>query len=372
MKPLRFVSFILVFGVLAALAWKVFQHEEKHEEEEKVVTEVPVHVGKLTRVTLRKTVEAYAVIEPAHATKDTPAALAQLAVPSEGLIAEVNCAEGQQVQKGDRLLRLDTRTAEAKIDEATKALEFAQQQSDRQKKLLAVDGTSIKSAQEADAAVQKAKIDVASAQTALALLQITAPIDGTVTELSVRAGEAAQVGKPVVVIVDAKRLVAHAQVPMKGDTDIKVGQEVTLLVNGKPLAQSGKVVFVAPQADAQSGTTEVLAALPTEAGVRAGDWISVHIIVEEKKDCMAAPLASVTRTEEGESVIAVVNGDEAKQVPVKTGIRDGGLIEVEGEGLKEGTTVVTVGAYGLPKATKVRTLIEESTEKAGAEATHSS
>jgi membrane fusion protein, multidrug efflux system len=41
------------------------------------------------------------------------------------------------------------------------------------------------------------------------------------------------------------------------------------------------------------------------------------------------------------------------QTAVKTGVRDGDLIEVEGQGLKEGTTIVTVGAYGLPKETKV-------------------
>ena len=53
-------------------------------------------------------------------------------------------------------------------------------------------------------------------------------------------------------------------------------------------------------------------------------------------------------------LIAVVEGDNALQRPVKAGLRDGGLVEVEGDGLKEGDTVVTVGAYGLPKATKVK------------------
>jgi len=53
-----------------------------------------------------------------------------------------------------------------------------------------------------------------------------------------------------------------------------------------------------------------------------------------------------------------VQGDKAVQKPVKAGAKDGPLIEVEGDGLKEGDTVVTVGAYGLPKETKVRVLTE--------------
>ena len=53
-------------------------------------------------------------------------------------------------------------------------------------------------------------------------------------------------------------------------------------------------------------------------------------------------------------VIYVVEGDKAVQMRVKTGLRDGNLIEVEAEGLKEGDTIVTVGGYGLPKETKVK------------------
>jgi len=44
---------------------------------------------------------------------------------------------------------------------------------------------------------------------------------------------------------------------------------------------------------------------------------------------------------------------------VKTGLRDGTLVEIEGDGLSEGQSVVTVGAYGLPKETKVRVLNPE-------------
>ncbi len=355
MKPLHILSFTIVLAALGALSWFVFQHEEKHEEEEsKSATEVTVKVGKLTRTTLHRTVNAYAVIEPEHATKDQPAATVQLAVPSEGLVSEVLCAEGQKVEKGDVLLKLDTRSAEAKMHEAMKSLEFAEQQSDRQKKLLTVEGTSVKAAQEADAAVQKSKLEIASAQTALSLLQVAAPISGVITELSVRTGETAQPGKPVIEIVDESRLVAHAEISSSDLANMSAGKTVKLLRNGSPLASNAQIVFVSPHINAQTGTTEVLAKIPTDIGLRSGEWINVSIVVEEKKDCLVTPVASVVKNEEGGQVIAVVHGDQAKQVEVKTGLREGELIEVEGEGLKEGDVVVTVGAYGLPKETKVR------------------
>jgi len=41
---------------------------------------------------------------------------------------------------------------------------------------------------------------------------------------------------------------------------------------------------------------------------------------------------------------------------VKAGLREGGLIEVEADGLQADMPVVTEGAYGLPKETKIRVL----------------
>ena len=67
------------------------------------------------------------------------------------------------------------------------------------------------------------------------------------------------------------------------------------------------------------------------------------------------PIESVV-TRDGASVIAVVEGDRAKQKIIKPGLRDGNLIEVSGEGLQEGMTIVTQGVYGLPAETRIRVL----------------
>ena len=47
---------------------------------------------------------------------------------------------------------------------------------------------------------------------------------------------------------------------------------------------------------------------------------------------------------------------------MKTGLRDGDLVEVEGDGVTEGATVVTLGSYALPKETKVRVMKGQTKE----------
>ena len=41
---------------------------------------------------------------------------------------------------------------------------------------------------------------------------------------------------------------------------------------------------------------------------------------------------------------------------MKAGFEENGLIEVGADGMNDGTTVVTAGAFGLPQATRVKVL----------------
>jgi multidrug efflux pump subunit AcrA (membrane-fusion protein) len=98
--------------------------------------------------------------------------------------------------------------------------------------------------------------------------------------------------------------------------------------------------------------------------LRPGQFVQLKIVTAVHTNCLAAPSESVVSDESGHSVIALVNGDAAARTPVTTDLREDGWVEVAGTGLKEGASVVTVGAYGLPEKTKIRVLgaADESTE----------
>jgi len=115
------------------------------------------------------------------------------------------------------------------------------------------------------------------------------------------------------------------------------------------------LTFIGPQVDPLTDTVLVRASLNHDSGLRTGQFVSVRILVEERPDCLAAPIESVV-TRDGASVIAVVEGENAKLKGINPGLRDGNLIEVSGEGLQEGLTIVTQGVYGLPPKTRIRVL----------------
>jgi multidrug efflux pump subunit AcrA (membrane-fusion protein) len=90
--------------------------------------------------------------------------------------------------------------------------------------------------------------------------------------------------------------------------------------------------------------------------LRSGQFVHVRIITEERFGKLAVPREAVYTDHDGQSTLSIVEGEVAKQKTVKAGLRDGGLVEVEGEGVSEGVTVVTLGSYALPKETRIRIL----------------
>ncbi len=116
----------------------------------------------------------------------------------------------------------------------------------------------------------------------------------------------------------------------------------------------GKVSMVSPQVDAKNGTVMLGIDLPENSVLRPGLSVHVRIIAEEHKDALAVPRESLVTDENGDSVISLVDGDQATRKTVKAGLEENGLIEITADGLKEGDTVVAAGAFGLPQSTRVK------------------
>lgn len=321
-------------------------------EEPELATEVAVQTGKIIKTALHRYVMAYGMVEPEPATGGKPAASSKIAAPMTGILAQIHCEEGQQVTKGDLLFELDTRSADALIAKAEVAVEFAQKNFARKQQLNATDNVSRKLYDEAEQLLQIARKDLLNAKTQKDLLQIKAPLSGTVAAIHFKVGEAVSLNTVLADLIDLDRLNFVMRVPSQEATMLRLGQPVEISTGS---LQPGKLIFIRPQVDPLTDTVLVRATLNKDSGLRSGQLLSVRIVVEERPERLAVPVESVV-TREGASMIAVVEGDSAKQKIIKPGLRDGNLVEISGEGLQEGMTVVTQGVYGLPPETRIRVL----------------
>ena len=296
--------------------------------EETTPSVITVQVGALTNVTLHRYVEGYGTVEPAPATAEQPAAGATLAAPVAGVVARVNAIAGQQVTKGDVL---------AELNSGAMTVDYAEQAAARQEKLYAQQNTSLKNLQDAEAQ--------------LASLRVIAPLAGTVTRLNVKPGESVDVNTVVAEVIDLNRLAVSAAIPAAEANDLKIGEDVQMLTDPPATAT---LAFVSPAVEANNGTVLTRATLAAGSGLRPGQFVQLRVVTAVHTNCLTAPIESVVTDESGHSVIALVKGDEATQTPVQTDLREDGWVEISGTGLKEGDSVVTIGAYGLPEKTKIQ------------------
>ncbi len=308
--------------------------DEGASSEENTNAVITVQTNSLHRMTLHRYVNGYGTVEAAPATADQPAAGGPLSSPSAGVVAKVNVIAGQEVKEGDVLVELNSGTA---------SFNYAKAEVERQKKLFAEQNTSLKNLEDA--------------QAQLASLQIVAPVSGTVTRLNATTGTAIDANAVVADVIDLNRLAVSMQIPasdahqLKPGQDVRVGQSVTASLS-----------YISPTVDAADGTVLARASLPAHCGLRPGEFLPVKIVTDVLKDCLAVPEESIATDEEGKSYIVLVKGEEAERTKVEAGVHENGWVEISGEDLKEGATVVTVGAYGFPDKAKIRFGGDEDTE----------
>jgi Cu(I)/Ag(I) efflux system membrane fusion protein len=289
---------------------------------------VTVQTGVLKLATLHRHIQGYGMVEPAPATSNAPPADAALSAPVAGVVTKVAVIEGQHVEKGNVLMELNSGTTTA---------ENAAQELERQRKLYAQQNTSLKNLQDAEAQ--------------MALLRVTTPLSGTAVRVNVKPGQAVDLTTVVAEVMDLSRLAVSAAIPAAEAGDVKSGDPVEVLTEPPVTTE---LSFVSPDVDKNNGTMLARALLSANSGLHPGQFVQLRIVTAVHTNCLAAPDESVVTDENGKSTVAVVNGDEAGQVTVRTGLRENGWIEVESPGLKAGDAVVTAGAYGLPEKTKIR------------------
>ena len=331
-------SRILIAGGLAALgaalgAYALRSHRAvpapSREPTASTHSVLSVQVGELKRITLHRYVTGYGVVAPAPATRHRPAAAAEIAAPVTGVVTRVSITAGQRVRRGELLVELNSgSTTEA----------YAAQEVTRLKRLYAEHNASQKALQ--------------SAEAQLALLRVTAPLSGTVVNVNVKAGTSVDASTVLAEVIDLDRLVVRTSIPEMDAAELKKGDALHVL-GASPLTTT--LAYVSPTLNSSDGTVMAWASLPPHSGLRSGQFVRLRIITATARDALVAPSESVIRNAVGAlGVLSVVRGQEAIRVPVTTGLREGGWVQVSGPGLAPGTRVVTVGAYGLPARTAIQ------------------
>ena len=297
----------------------------------------------------------------------------------DGELEEVNFQEGQDVRAGQVLARLDARTYQAQLDQATaqKAkdaaqLGNAQEDLKRYESLIKEDATTqqVLDTQRALVNQLRAAVQVDDAQVSFAKVQlsyttIVAPLSGRVGARLIDPGNivhAADAGG-LVVINQIDPIAVQFSLPESYlpaiHGAIGSAQRQHLKVEAIDRATQdilgvGELVLVNNQIDTTTGTIALKARLPnTKHLLWPGQSVDARLTLTTLNNVVTIPSSGVQRSQKGLFVYVVGTGDTVHVQPVSVAQVEGSLTVVS-SGLKAGDRVVVDGLYRMVEGAHVK------------------
>jgi membrane fusion protein (multidrug efflux system) len=320
------------------------QGESTAEEDEEEVPPVPVETGTPVRGDVLAVYSGTAPIE-AFAEADVIAKV-------EGEIREVLVEEGDEVEKGQILARLDGDRLRLELNESGARLRKMQRDFERNKDLrekgLLSEGDYEKL--QYDLESLQASYNLASLE--LDYTQIRAPISGVISERYIKLGNTIRVNDPLYRVTSFDPLVAYLHVPEREYQQISADQPVAIDIDAlADMEILAGVTRVSPIVDPETGTFKITIEIRDESRrIKPGMFGRMSIVYDRHENVLQVPRSAVME-EMGIESVYVVEDDKAVRRIVKTGYGENGMIEIT-DGLDDSDNVIIVGQVGLkPDAT---------------------
>jgi len=273
--------------------------------------------------------------------------------------------EGSQPLPDDRIATI--RTAAASLDDARTQNQRAEQLSARgllagaeveatRTKLKVAEAeyeSAIETVRSLKASLQDRRAAYELAQKKLNDAVIRAPIDGAVSERLVQPGEFIKEDTPVITLVQMDPLKVSTAAQEKYAGVIKPGMPIEFNVESYPGDTfHGRIVSVSPAVDQATRTFAVEAELPNaDRRLKPGFFTKGVILTHVDTSVIAAPEDAVS-TLAGVSTVFVVEDGKVRPQNVTIGIHQGNLIEI-GDGLHGNETLATSNLSQLSAGVEV-------------------
>ena len=282
-------------------------------------------------------------------------------------VREILVEEGDQVEKGQLLLRLDPETYRNVIEREEASRRQSLISIERQRLNLSLAETRLKRGQEllsrqmigqsdfddlrnardlarvelqsSEEALRRADAILAEAREQLAKTDIRAPISGTIVDLPIKVGETAipstnaLAGASLMKIADTSAIQANLRVDEADIARVRLGQQAEVVAAAQQdVPLSGQVARIAlapslePGSQGRAYEVEVLLDVPEGLGLRSGMSARADIFLGDGGKTLAVPVEAVV-TEEGEDkqlkrFVWVDRDGVASKVEVEVGLSD--------------------------------------------------
>lgn len=320
----------------------------------------------------------------------------------EGWLLELGFENGDTVEKGQMLYRIDPTPFQAKVDAAEASLgsakadlavatsevgvadaklQNARQEYERNRPLVATNGISeerfdrleaeylgaqaqVEAAKAqvgaAEAAIDSAKAQIEIAKLDLSYCTIVAPVGGRTSATSRYVGDLvrSQMTEPLVTVIPSDPLwveftAVSADLPALRSQLGRTDPGIDISLPGGSWSRTGRIVFLDNTVDANSAMLSVRAEIANADGaLLPGTYVDARFRQSVVENAVLVPIQSIVRKAAASVVWVVQDDSTVKMRTVELGPRQGEDVVVA-SGLKSGERVVTEGQAKLRDGAKV-------------------
>lgn len=270
-----------------------------------------------------------------------------------GKIIELPFFEGDSVEQGALLARLDERRLQAELEKA-----LAQRQQEEanvrrlsnlaQKKLISEDEIA-----RARTALSISRAEEKLLRVRLQDMRSSAPFSGLISARLVEPGDVIGSQTHLLTLLDPASLVVEAEVSARELASLQIGTAAQVRIDALGERQwAGKILRLHPRIDPanRKGIIEIqLDQLP--AGARSGQFCRVTLLSEAREQ-LTIPATALRRDRQGEYVFTLDADNQAQRLSVRSGLQLADKVEIL-QGLQEGQRIISKGFLGLKSGTTV-------------------
>lgn len=336
------ITVILAVALAAAIGVRAYKKQQEGRDNDKnapVTLEfAPADVAVIESKPLSRWLPVSGALQPVH----------QATVKSKvsGEVRAITVRDGDTVQAGQVLARMDTADLEAKLIERQGQLESARAQLAMAEKTLSSNQKLLKQSFISQNAfdnsesnmnvtrgsVKSAEANVRLAQNAIKDAVATSPLTGIVAKRHVQPGEKVAFDTPLVTVVDLKDIELQAMVPAVDIPELRPGMPVELNVDGFGERKfAGRIERINPSTEPGTRAILVFVGVPNpNSELRGGMFATGRVALAASVPVLSLPAVAV-RSEAGQTFVWTIEDGKLVKRMVVTGRRDeeNGRVEIK-------------------------------------------
>lgn len=334
-------------------------NEEKAESQDQPleafrgeVAATPVRIAKAEKRTFDYLINASGKIEAAEQVK--------IIAERPGYLIELTVKEGDFVEKGKILARLDQSESLLNLEKAK--IELKNAEVNYKSEILSFESimnsgdtdriTQVQEQLKAKSGLFSAEIAVKEAQMDLDKTVIKSPISGRVADLKTKRGSLVKSGDEMLEVINTAALELKVKVLESDINLISLGQKAEILPVGGGEGISGSVRSINPKVD-ENGLVQVNILITGGKGLLPGMNARAIIRAPQNNSIVVPKQALVYRS--GRPVVFTIEKEESKWNYVEVGKDNGQEVEIL-SGIESGMTVITSNNLQLAHQAPVQIL----------------